>query len=170
MEQPLYHSDFFSSFSSLIIFATIVTKDPRFIGGAWSPRPWGWCCGRWLHITEGLPTFLQGAQSSLSPSESPSNSMPSSVLIKGLQPTMVFIHWVWKLLTSPDVSALTWVCSAVHLYLALWDPVDSSPPGSSVHGIFQARIVEWVAIFYSRLWPRMPLCILMSVCSNLISL
>ena len=28
----------------------------------------------------------------------------------------------------------------------LRDPVDYSPPGSSVHGIFQARILEWVAI------------------------
>ena len=28
----------------------------------------------------------------------------------------------------------------------LCDPVDCSPPGSSVHGIFQARILEWVAI------------------------
>ena len=29
-------------------------------------------------------------------------------------------------------------------------PVDCSLPGSSVHGIFQARILEWVAIFFSR--------------------
>ena len=28
--------------------------------------------------------------------------------------------------------------------------IDCSPPGSSVHGIFQARIVEWVAISFSR--------------------
>ena len=37
-----------------------------------------------------------------------------------------------------------------------WDPMDSSPPGSSVHGIFQARILEWVAISFSRRssWPR----------------
>ena len=35
--------------------------------------------------------------------------------------------------------------------LTLWDPVDySSPPGSSVHGILQARILEWVAIPLSR--------------------
>ena len=27
----------------------------------------------------------------------------------------------------------------------LWDPMDCSPPGSSVHGILQARILEWVA-------------------------
>ena len=30
------------------------------------------------------------------------------------------------------------------------DPMDSSPPGSSVHGIFQARTLEWVAISFSR--------------------
>ena len=30
------------------------------------------------------------------------------------------------------------------------DPVDCSPPGSSVHGIFQARILEWVAVSSSR--------------------
>ena len=32
----------------------------------------------------------------------------------------------------------------------LWDPMDCSLPGSSVHGIFQARILEWVAISFSR--------------------
>ena len=31
----------------------------------------------------------------------------------------------------------------------LWDPVDSSPPGSSVPGILQARTLEWVAISFS---------------------
>ena len=42
------------------------------------------------------------------------------------------------------------------LCLTLCDPVDCSPPGSSVHGILQARILEWVAISFSRrsLWPR----------------
>ena len=34
--------------------------------------------------------------------------------------------------------------------LTLCDPMDCSPPGSSVHGIFQARILEWVAIPLSR--------------------
>ena len=36
------------------------------------------------------------------------------------------------------------------LYLTLCDPLDCSPPGSSVHGIFQTRIMEWVAISFSR--------------------
>ena len=34
--------------------------------------------------------------------------------------------------------------------LTLCDPVDCSPPGSSVHGILQARILEWGAISFSR--------------------
>ena len=34
--------------------------------------------------------------------------------------------------------------------LTLCDPVDCSPPGSSVYGILQARILEWVAISFSR--------------------
>ena len=34
-------------------------------------------------------------------------------------------------------------------YLTLCDPMDCSPPGSSVHGISQARILEWVAISFS---------------------
>ena len=34
--------------------------------------------------------------------------------------------------------------------LALWDPMDCSPRGSSVHGILQARILEWVAMPSSR--------------------
>ena len=34
--------------------------------------------------------------------------------------------------------------------LTLCDPMDCSPPASSVHGIFQARILEWVAISFSR--------------------
>jgi len=32
----------------------------------------------------------------------------------------------------------------------LYDPMDCSPPGSSVHGILQARILEWVAMPSSR--------------------
>ena len=35
--------------------------------------------------------------------------------------------------------------------LTLSDPKDRSPPGSSVHGIFQARVLEWGAIAFSTL-------------------
>jgi len=32
------------------------------------------------------------------------------------------------------------------------DPMDCSPPGSSVHGIFQARVLEWDAIAFSYIY------------------
>ena len=35
------------------------------------------------------------------------------------------------------------------LYLTLSDPMDCSLQGSSVHGIFQARVLEWIAIAFS---------------------
>ena len=34
----------------------------------------------------------------------------------------------------------------------LRDPMDCSPPGSSIHGIFQARVLEWDAIAFSTCW------------------
>ena len=34
--------------------------------------------------------------------------------------------------------------------LTLSNPIDCSPPGSSVHGIFQARVLEWGAIAFSQ--------------------
>ena len=37
-----------------------------------------------------------------------------------------------------------------HSYSTLCNSMDCSPSGSSVHEIFQARILKWVAIFYSR--------------------
>ena len=41
-------------------------------------------------------------------------------------------------------------CPWVPSHSVLSDPTDSSPLGSSVHGIFQPRILKWVAIFFSR--------------------
>ena len=41
-------------------------------------------------------------------------------------------------------------CSVVNSVWLLCNPVDCTPPGSSVHGIFQARTLEWVAISFPR--------------------
>ena len=48
------------------------------------------------------------------------------------------------------------VSSVAQLCLTLWEPMDCSLPGSSVHGISQAKILEWVAIACSRVssWPK----------------
>ena len=40
--------------------------------------------------------------------------------------------------------------SVPKLYLTPWDPVDYSLPGSSIHGVFLARTLEWVVISSSR--------------------
>ena len=41
------------------------------------------------------------------------------------------------------------VCVCAQSCLTLCNPMDGSPPGSSVHGISQARILEWVTISFS---------------------
>ena len=41
-------------------------------------------------------------------------------------------------------------CKSLQSCLTLYDPMDCSLPGSSVHGILQSRILEWVAISFSR--------------------
>ena len=48
------------------------------------------------------------------------------------------------------------LCLVAHSCPTLCNPMDYSPPGSSGHGIFQTRILEWVAISSSRgsSWPR----------------
>ena len=55
-----------------------------------------------------------------------------------------------------EVTDICCCCLVAQLCPTLCDPMDCSPPGSSLHGILQARILEWVVIFFSRgsLWPR----------------
>ena len=71
--------------------------------------------------------------------------------ISFLSPIVLALHF----LTSVFLSQVS-VCVCVHVCLVLqWclnfcDPMDSSLSSSSVHGIFQARILQWVAISYSR--------------------
>ena len=57
---------------------------------------------------------------------------------------------VLTLRPSPDslgpLETCMHACPVIQSCLTLCDFMDCSPPGSSVHGIFQARILEWVAI------------------------
>ena len=54
------------------------------------------------------------------------------------------LMYVWNLATAAAKSHQS--CQT------LCDPIDGSPPGSPVPGIFQARIQEWVAISFSNAW------------------
>ena len=59
-----------------------------------------------------------------------------------------------------DLVFLT-VCVVTHSFPTLCHPLDCSPPNSSVHEIFQAGILEWVAISFSRVssQPRDQTCV-----------
>ena len=56
-----------------------------------------------------------------------------------------WVSWFKSYLPSPE-----WVSEVVQSCPTLCHPVDCSPPGFSVHGILQARILEWVTISFSR--------------------
>ena len=52
---------------------------------------------------------------------------------------------------SFDIVAAAAAAKSLQSCLTLSDPMDCSPPGSSIHGIFQARVLEWGAIAFSEL-------------------
>ena len=69
------------------------------------------------------------------------------------------MRWLDGITDSMDMSLS--ICMKVksesevtQLCPTLSDPMDCSPPGTSVHGIFQARVLEWVAIAFSNTPPR----------------
>ena len=93
-------------------------------------------------------------------------------------PTLLLGSWIkhWKFIWYPYFTQREGVCAHTHIHTSprlwntfisyrvhevkwsevaqscptLFDPVDCSPPGCSVHGILQARKLEWVAISFSR--------------------
>ena len=60
----------------------------------------------------------------------------------------------WTELDSRSVQSFSLICH-------FWDPKDCSPPGSSIHGISQARLLAWAAICFCRgsSWPGDRLCV-----------
>ena len=58
--------------------------------------------------------------------------------------TGVGCHFLFQCMKVKSKSEVAQSC------LTFRDPMDCSLPGSSIHGIFQARVLEWVAIAFSR--------------------
>ena len=58
---------------------------------------------------------------------------------------VMFVNW-------GSQSAAAAAAKSLQLCPTLYDPIDSSPPGSPVPGILQARTLEWVAISFSNAW------------------
>ena len=74
------------------------------------------------------------------------------------------IYWSWL---SP-VLFLLYACMHTQSFPTLCNPMDCSLPGCSVYGIFQARILEWVANSFSRgsSWPWDGTCISCVSCTG----
>ena len=62
------------------------------------------------------------------------------VVETGIRPQAMWFHSLW----------LLWFSGSVMCVELFYDLMDSSIPGSSVYGVLQARILEWVAISFSR--------------------
>ena len=69
------------------------------------------------------------------------NNIPSFILFAYVPPRILFIPG--SMLDKKVKVLVSQSC------LTLCDPIDCSPPGFSVHGILQAKILEWVAISFS---------------------
>ena len=110
--------------------------EKRAFGFPQSSQDWG-CGSRKARLNLGN-TAWQGP---------PQAKVPGGFLVEAA-PTLVFFVFVFG-------CAGSCCCLVAKLCPTLCDPIDCSPPGFSVHGISQAKILEWVAISFSRgsSWP-----------------
>ena len=109
-------------------------------GGEGEDKGWwtdGWMDGWWW-----LDGIIDSRDMSLSKLQE---------IVKDRKAWLAAVHGVAKNQTRMSDWTTKWSESEVaQSCLTLWDTMDCSLPGSSIHGIFQARILEWVAISFSR--------------------
>ena len=119
-------------------------------------------------LVNNLPTMREIRVQSLGWERSPEEGKGYPLQYSGLENSMDYIvHGVAKSRTRlSNFHSLTSCCLPAILKLfisevpqscpTLWTPMDCSLPGSSFHGILQARVLEWGAISFSRgsSWPR----------------
>ena len=82
--------------------------------------------------------------------EVPPPCVPRVANLPGGRATM-FAAWGWKKPLPPSENPAA-AAKSLQLCQTLCDPIDGSPLDSSVPGILQARIMEWVAIAFSNAW------------------
>ena len=106
-----------------------------------------WKCGKHFELS-----FLKTAAAAKSLQSCPTLCDP----IDGSPPSLGFSrqeHWSGLPFPSPMHESEKWKVKSesevAQSCLTLHDPIDFSPPGSSVHGIFQGRVLEWGAIAFS---------------------
>ena len=125
--------------------------------------PWPWFlnlekeCHTWILESTEHVQAMYSLGSALLLSLKPASKQKSR-LGHGSQNGLLALHKHWDCLqTTPQKPAeppIQIICCCCYLVAkfspTLCDPMDCSPPGSTVHGISQARILEWVAISFSK--------------------
>ena len=111
--------------------------------------PWAWTFLCWATVTSPPPSLRWFRHSALAMTRQPHNTAPPQECTPGsdwaLTPSLNQLPFeFWQSLKLPFTSAS---CSVISD--SLQPPMDCSPPGSSVHGILQARRLEWVAVSFS---------------------
>ena len=92
------------------------------------------------------PAAAAAVASVVSDSVQPHRQQPTRLLCPWDSPgknTGMGCHFLLQCMKVKSESEITQLCPT------LCNPVDCSPSGSSLHGIFQARVLEWVAIAFS---------------------
>ena len=97
---------------------------------------------------QGSPRSLTGANAQDPPFHLPKGAIPGF---------LVAVAWGWKPKNREmGVPAARYIptteseSEVIQSCLTLCNPMDCSLSGSSIHGIFQARVLEWIAISFSR--------------------
>ena len=79
---------------------------------------------------------------------------------------LCLLHW-HHLRSYSSLAAAAAAIKSLQSCPTLCDPIDGSPPGSSVHGIFQARVLEWGAIAFSILvWGQLQISCYEYLCTS----
>ena len=104
--------------------------------------PQGLCICHFLSLECSYPRLIHGFSPS-SPSGLCSN-------ITSVRPSTITVLKTANCQTLEFLIFCVLCAKSLHLCITCYDPMDCSPPGSSVHGILQARILEWVAMTFSR--------------------
>ena len=91
----------------------------------------------------------------------PGSPVPGILKARTLEWVAIFFSNAWKWKVKVKSLSCVWLLATLWMQLnlrkcfaqsclTLCDPMDTSPPGSSVHGILQARILEWISNSFSR--------------------
>ena len=109
----------------------------------------------WVRLHKEHPSYAQHCWSLRCLFLSDCISSPSAAVLEfRFVIFLLFFVILLPMCNSLNICCLTLLfknlCLVAKSFLTLFDPMDCSPPGSSVLGIFQARILEWVAVSFSR--------------------